>query len=245
MPISNVLLLPGWGLPASLWRGVQDCLPKTWCVQAPDLPGVGSAVDDGRSLEDFLDDWAARLPENTVLAGWSLGGVLAAKLAHRAQGTVAGIVTIATSPCFVVRPDWPDAVSPPLMSQFRSDLERDVNQLLRHFVALVCQGSAQAMQELRSLRSQLAAAPAPDFVKLQQLLTVLEADSRVFFQSLPCSWLALQGEKDALVPASIADCLRRHGAEVEILEKCAHAPFLAQPSLVAERLIRFCDGLRP
>ncbi|MCD8475598.1 MAG: alpha/beta fold hydrolase [Shewanella fodinae] len=89
--------LHGWGVNGSIFLPTVAQLPqyRSYCV---DLPGFG----DSQPQPGTLDDWAERLfeqlPTNAIWLGWSLGGLVATRIAQRWPQQVRGLVTIASSP---------------------------------------------------------------------------------------------------------------------------------------------------
>lgn len=80
-----ILLVHGFPLDHTMWRGQVDHLAGAYRVIAPDLRGFGknaSVVVDGLSMETFADDLAALLDELNItqpicLCGLSMGGYIA------------------------------------------------------------------------------------------------------------------------------------------------------------------------
>jgi pimeloyl-ACP methyl ester carboxylesterase len=113
----GIVLLHGWGDSADTWRPLLDELAR--CGRraiAVDLPGFGQAtrLAPGAILPQ-LDDFALALVhqwgggERVVIAGNSLGGCVALRLAEQAhQLPLAGIVPVA--PDGLADPGWFDVV---------------------------------------------------------------------------------------------------------------------------------------
>lgn len=102
-----VVLLHGWTWNADLnFAGVYGPLAEHHHVIAPDVLGHGrSARPEGNwKIEDASDGVIALLDhlgiERVVLAGFSMGGVIAVHLANRHPDRVAGIVVQASAACY-------------------------------------------------------------------------------------------------------------------------------------------------
>lgn len=101
-PAVPVVLLHGVGLDRSMWDGLADELTSRTerPVVAVDLPGHGAqpALQAAVALDDLVDDVAARLPERMHLVGFSVGALVAARLARRHPGR-AETLTCVSSVC--------------------------------------------------------------------------------------------------------------------------------------------------
>jgi pimeloyl-ACP methyl ester carboxylesterase len=109
-----LILLHGWGDSADTWRPLMAGLGKAERrAVAVDMPGFGTASRFGPgALLPQLDAFAGALVERVadehggevVVAGNSLGGVVALRLAERADLPLAGVVPIA--PAGLEMPKW-------------------------------------------------------------------------------------------------------------------------------------------
>lgn len=95
----DVLLLHGVGLRAEAWGAQIDALARHARVTAPDMPGHGESVlrQADMSLADYEEAAAAvleALEGPTVVAGHSMGSMLALELATRVPKKVAGVVAL-------------------------------------------------------------------------------------------------------------------------------------------------------
>ena len=126
--------------------------------------------------------------------------------------------------------------------QFSDNLAVNHTQALGRFLSLQVQGDSEARQTLRQLRQEIASRPEPDpealAVGLNLLLTV---DLRSSLQQLDLPVLWLLGERDTLVPASLADEIKKRlpKATIHTIARCAHAPFLSHADETVTALNRF------
>lgn len=110
----TLVLLHGWGDSADTWRPLMDRLGRLErAAVAVDLPGFGTADPLGPGamlpqLDAFGGELVERVAEEAggpvVVAGNSLGGVVALRLAERADLPLAGVVPIA--PAGLDMPRW-------------------------------------------------------------------------------------------------------------------------------------------
>ena len=84
-----VVLVHGAANSSGVWRSWQQALAERgWSSHAVDLRGHGDSEGsvDGATMADYADDVASvveGLPETPVVAGWSMGGLVAMMLAAR------------------------------------------------------------------------------------------------------------------------------------------------------------------
>lgn len=235
----RLILLPGWGLgsaPLEPLAAALQALDMPVQVQIEPLPALASA-----RLEDWLDELDERLPDDTWLGGWSLGGMLAAELAARRGDRCSGLLTLASNTCFVARADWPEAMPDETFDAFLAGCEADPKAILKRFALLCAQGAADP----RGLSRQLAAAvtsPAPRLIEGLQVLAAL--DTRAALQAFAGPQLHVFAGRDALVPAAAVSQMRQLLPSVDIrqVDQASHAFMLEDPREVAGAVGAFVHG---
>ena len=174
----------------------------------------------------------------------SLGAQVALTWAQRAPKQVNRLALIAATPCFTQRADWPHAVTPVVMRQFTSAIQRDCRNVLRRFVALQSLGDAHAVRVAHKLRTVLFTNPLPAQDVLESGLEILRvADLRTLLPLIQQSTLVLHGEHDALTPCAAGQALSEalSHARFHKIAGAGHAPFLSDPNAVAALLQAFLD----
>jgi pimeloyl-[acyl-carrier protein] methyl ester esterase len=244
----DLVLIHGWGLHSGIWDGFAPLLETSFRVTRVDLPGHGRS--DWRG-ETSLDEWVAAVlaavPIPAAWLGWSLGGLLAMRAALMAPGQVTALITVASSPCFVRRPGWQSAMLPALLETFSAELQQDYGRTLNRFLSLQVRGSEHAGTVLKTLRSTLLAHGEPDAAGLSAGLEMLRTtDLRNALGEIACRTLLLMGGRDTLVPqnAGSETAALLADAQLAMIEGAGHAPFLAAPLRVAERIDSFLQGDR-
>ncbi|MGL4978460.1 MAG: pimeloyl-ACP methyl ester esterase BioH [Plesiomonas sp.] len=254
----DIVLLHGWGLNAEVWQPLVAELSSHYRVHTVDLPGYGRSSDYGAlSLSEMAHILLQQAPANAVWVGWSLGGLVATEAALQAQlatkitaetalsghgVTIAGLITLASSPCFVMQENWP-GIKPEVLAQFRLQLQHDFSRTVERFLALQTLGTATARQDTRYLKQAVLSVPAPAAEVLAKGLDLLaDTDLRARVSALMLPALRIYGRLDGLVPhqviAQVNACWP--DSHVEIIAQGAHAPFIAEPARCAQIIDIFC-----
>jgi pimeloyl-[acyl-carrier protein] methyl ester esterase len=153
---------------------------------------------------------------------------------------------MATTPCFVAVPGWPDAMREEVLAQFAGNLENDPRQTLERFLSLQVRGSEAARQSLRRLKSGLAQRPAPGVAALEAGLRLLAAtDLRQRLSEVRCESLWMYGQRDTLVPAAACDAVRPMQPNGRFLTfpGAGHAPFLSHAGACLEAIDAFMEAV--
>jgi 2-succinyl-6-hydroxy-2,4-cyclohexadiene-1-carboxylate synthase len=94
-----VLFLHGFTQTGASWRGVIDALGERYTALAPDLRGHGSAgARRPVTVDACVDDVMADAPERFGVAGYSMGGRLALRIALAHPDRVERLVLVGTTP---------------------------------------------------------------------------------------------------------------------------------------------------
>ncbi|HAT6343859.1 TPA: pimeloyl-ACP methyl ester esterase BioH [Aeromonas hydrophila] len=240
----DLVLLHGWGMNGAVWHGIVPALASRYRVHLVDLPGCGNSPLAGEveySLPWLAEQVAAILPEQCHLLGWSLGGLVASQLALSHPERLHSLITVASSPCFMVQGDWP-GIAPKVLNGFNQMLAGDFKQTIERFLAIQAMGSEHARDDIRQLRHWLAERPAPQLAALEAGLGLLaEVDLRDELTQLSLPWLRIYGRLDSLVPKASIPLLneRYPSSRSVVLEKASHAPFISHPQQFIEIIEHF------
>ena len=244
----DLVLVHGWGLHGGIWDRFVPLLEAHFRVTCVDLPGHGRSHWQG---EETLDAMAGAVlsvaPAEAIWLGWSLGGLIAARAAVLAPARVSTLVEIASSPCFVRKPDWQSAMMPDLLDTFAAELAEDYVRTLNRFLALQVRGSENSSDTLKTLRALMLMHGEPNADALRAGLELLRTtDLRDSLGAVECPVLLLAGECDTLVPLSALQASRElfRDAQLQVIAGAGHAPFIAQPEQVVRMITGFlCEEI--
>ena len=224
----DLVLLHGWGLHSGVWAEALPALAERFRVHAIDLPGHGhSAAAPVGSLDDAAERVAAELPAASVVCGWSLGGLVAQRVARLHPGKVRALVLVSATPCFTPRPGWRHAMKDATLDAFTAGLNRDREATLARFVRLSALHGARGREATRAFTQRLFERGAPTALALAGTLDWLRAtDLRAAAPELPRT-LVIHGARDVLAPVEAGRWLaaRIPGAEALEFADAAHLPF--------------------
>lgn len=242
----HLVAVHGWGANALVWGRLLPLLQDHFQLTLIELPGHGRSPEVVGDLAAWSRAVLAAAPAVPALwLGWSLGGLLALHLAEVAPAQVQGVMAIASTPRFLQESTWTSALSPELLAGFQQELAQDPDATLRRFLALQCRGSITERDDRRFLGGSQAEGGRAALSALRQGLHLLATlDLRAMLPRLTQPVHCLLGERDALVPASLALALPAltPSAAVTVVPGAAHAPQVSHPLAVAEALLAF--GLR-
>lgn len=233
----RLILLPGWAFgPAAL-----EPLAEVLREREPRLQVDIAPLPVLERPEAWLDELDARLPADSWLAGWSLGGMLATQLAARRDDACPGLITLCSNPCFRSRADWPTAMPAEVFDAFEAAFRLGPDDTLKRF-GLLCSRSAFDPRTLaRQLQVSLLDQPQAVFAAGLGLLA--ELDGRAALQRYVGPQLHLFAGGDALVPPAAAEALLAWlpDVEVDVLANASHGLPLERAEDVATAMLAFMN----
>ena len=210
------VLLPGLGFDGKVWDNFKVAVGSDIDCSVFNLPGHQMPVGVGTlSLREWFDEWALHLPEKAHYLGWSLGGLVALKLAQWYPDRVSSVATLATSPCFLQNDAWAGvshADWEPFMSTQSSD------GMAKRLLAM--QGPRSVCRELKPMQL------APPYLGWKMGLSALaQWDMRSFLSSCDTPICCLFGANDALLHPDtftlVRDAYPHHRAH--LIDSAPHA----------------------
>ena len=241
----NLVLLHGWGMNSAVWQPIIKRLGKHFTLHLVDLPGMGlSRPTEPYHLHILADKIAEMLPANADIAGWSLGGLVAMRIALDKPDLVRRLVLISATPCFVNNSDWNAGISADIFQKFAQNVDADYHHTLTQFLTLQCMGAKDARATVKLLRKKFAERPAPTSQTLQRALDILlETDLRSEVERLRKPTLLIHGDRDTLAPVQAAHWMMQNlpMGYLRVMADASHAPFLSHQEQFAEALIQFLE----
>lgn len=240
---SDLVLLHGWGMSSLVWQELVESLQDSFRVTCVDLPGHGLSPCVGVwSIEDVVHQLVEQLPQRFCLLGWSLGGMLALKLAAQHPERVEKLMMLASSAKFVRAESWAAAQTKEVLQQFAEQLRKDSKATIKRFMLLQTQGVNQPEKITKQLNALLTAQQLPSHDGLQSGLSVLqEVDLRPELAELKVPVAMLLGEKDKLIPQAAGELSQsiNEALALYVIKGASHVPFLSHKKETKAQINRF------
>ncbi|WP_088331148.1 pimeloyl-ACP methyl ester esterase BioH [Lacimicrobium sp. SS2-24] len=237
----SLVFLHGWGLNSGVWQRLATRLAKAYRVTLIDLPGFGVNHDrfpPHYDLDELTDMVAGVCPDDAAIVGWSLGGLVAQKLALSYPQRAGRLICVASSPRFVAEADWP-GIAPNVLEAFASQLHSDIDATIARFLAIQAMGSRGAKSDIQAIKLLMGERPAPAAQALSGGLRLLQrTDLRQSVANIACPTLRLYGRNDSLVPVAVMEKVERlQPSSISMLfPGASHAPFISHEEEFARAL---------
>jgi pimeloyl-[acyl-carrier protein] methyl ester esterase len=240
-----LVLLHGWGMHSGIWQHLVKALSEQYMLYLVDLPGMGGS----RSIEPYhlhamADQVAEVIPGVSDILGWSLGGLVAQRIALNQPDRVRRLVLVGTTPCFVSKQGWQHGINPMHFQQFAEKVEADYKAAMVQFLTLQCMKAKDARSTVRQLRASFDSKPVPTQSTLNRSLRVLlDADLREEVTNINKAVLLIHGDRDNLAPLTAAHWMSTNlqKAYLRVMSGAAHAPFLSHSEQFIQTLNQFLE----
>ena len=241
----ELVLIHGWGFDNRIWKNFILHLEDQWRVTCIDLPGYGAREKLAHAdIDQIVSNVESDVPDNAVLFAWSLGALIAMKLAN-SRSDIKALVLVASSPCFLKKQDWQHGVEAADFNQLVSQLSKNKIKTLQTFTGLVAMGEEHPRQTINQLNKYLVT-DVPDQDTLMSGLEILrDEDLRQTLGKQHCPVGLIFGENDILVKRSTGNAIQESRADIHTIEipETGHAPFLSRPQETAEALTKLTANL--
>lgn len=233
--MTQTVFLHGWGTHPVIWSPILPKFKSASCLPLPGYDGSQAVV----GLQAIAHALCAEIPAGATLVGWSLGGLVAMRIALDAPEKCGRLVLIGATPCFVNREDWQYGVDAEIFTQFASSLATDYAGTIRRFMSLQAQGGTDVRAVINDLRRHLLAQPKPTAGALEDGLDILRrTDLRMEVSAIGQPVTLIHGVGDKLAPVEAAHWMlsKLPRAELHEITGAAHAPFLSHVEQVTEAI---------
>ncbi|EMR13221.1 Biotin synthesis protein bioH [Methylophaga lonarensis MPL] len=241
----DLVLLHGWSMHSGIWQPLIEPLQQQFRVHLVDLPGHGLSQWQAQDLQldAVVDQLAEGLSFPAIWLGWSMGGLIALRLAQRYPTQVQRLILMAATPQFVQTKDWTTAMPAEVFQSFASKLGDNISATLQQFLLIQAKGAVHARQQIRQIAEDLAAGPTPQTGALREGLDLLlNENMRPAVQQLHCPLQWILGSRDSLIPIAVKEPLRalNPAATVHEIDGAGHAPFVSHSAVCLQLIEQFC-----
>ncbi|MDD3582022.1 MAG: alpha/beta fold hydrolase [Desulfobacca sp.] len=230
--MTTLVLVHGWAASSRIWERQREHFGASLELRTPDLPAW-----EADWLEDYLRPLAL---DQTVLVGWSLGGMLAVEALARLASAVRHLVLVGVAASFCRRPDFAEGVAPALVRARRRQLWSDPPQVIQEFAQLcLAPGEQNFGQDCLSLWPPSG---VPEFLA-SGLDYLLAQDLRPYLGRVTGNITIVHGDADRITPVAQAYYLKEQipGARLEIYQDTGHLPFLTRAAKFNALLMELVD----
>ncbi len=239
----SLTMIHGWGVNAHIFDDFRHRLPENWQIHTPNLAGHGDAPPvGGFSIIAAADELAAQIVAPGFILGWSLGSQIALHIAARHPDKVRGLILMSGFAKLRAADDYPQGVRNDLLDKMAGFFQQDYARYVRQFLELQLINTPEHRPMIDKIMPDLVRNGAPE--TLQAALNALEtADVRAMLPEISAPVLVLCGNKDSVTPPRMSEYLAQFlpNAQLHIIDKAAHAPFLSHAAECADWIGKFVE----
>ncbi|MXP67860.1 pimeloyl-ACP methyl ester esterase BioH [Pantoea sp. Aalb] len=242
----NLMLLHGWGLNAEIWQIIVAKLSLHLRLHLLDLPGFSRSKKFGPlTLPEMAQILLPYLPSRTILLGWSLGGLVATQIALTNPQSISALISVASSPCFTARDNWP-GIKPITLQVLQKQLANNFHSTIERFLMLQVMGAKNTRKDIYKIKDLIFAQPISTVEVLESGLKILKnTDLRPYLPKITIPFLRIYGSLDVLVPRKICNELDTYlpTSSSIVMDKTTHAPFISHPEIFCRYILDFIKSI--
>lgn len=218
------VLLKGWGFRAEVMAPLCEALQAYFPTARYVMPThYCSSIQNDSDLREWRNTWLPDLTRQKICyVGWSLGGLVASRLAALPDAQSAALLTLGTNQCFVANEQWPHAMPQADFSSFLEAWQRRPQDTLRHFARMASKGCVDARALLHFALTTLVDDTLPLETGVHQLLWLAKTNLAEYWTKKQYSMHHLFSAHDALVPCDAAKTLAQQNKTVKVVNEAGH-----------------------
>ena len=215
----SLVLLHGWAFNSDIFQSLVDKYKTNYRITVIDLPGHGRSNDVDGNIESWCNELIKLIPEQSILLGWSLGGLLSTYIASQIE--ISKLILVAASPCLINNENWHYGINIEVFNQFAINLKNDSTKSLKRFVSLQSKDKSQLQELYKSIQKY----PASNNALNNGLEIIINSDLRNIYKDITVSKTTILGSLDTLIPVKIQQWYEAVGSQTSIIHS-GHLPFI-------------------
>ncbi len=225
----KIYVIPGWGFQAEVFL-------KSELINAFDIIPLNYA-----NQENYMTLLSTQIPQNSIVLGWSLGGLIAIKLAALFPSLVSKLILISSQARFLFDPSETHdiGIATKLFVTFMANLKHNLKEQTDMFLKLVNYPNRQ-----KKVKNILANHFVKELVENEpQLSTLLSTDLSLEYSRIPVGILQIINLEDAIIKQD-ANYLKLLHPKTVITQipKAGHAGFLTHGKMYQDIIMDFISS---
>jgi len=249
-----IVFIHGWGMSARVWKFQAEEFASSYRVISVDLRAHGESGvpgDDCFAMSDFATDIFTLFDRldlrSATLAGWSLGAQVALESFKFIRSRLSSMVLSGGTPRFSSGNGYEFGLPPVDVRGMALRIKRDrVRTMGDFFRGMFVEGEMTGEQNQRVVKEIIIPSRQPETKNLLRVLeTLSESDQREILPMIDIPVLLIHGANDTtcLPEASRYMAGKLRNAQLAIIEKSGHAPFMSKPAYFNKLLKEFLAGV--
>lgn len=231
-----IVFIHGWCMSSAVWRLQREGLSDSFRVITFDLPGHGKSTMPvgGFCIKECAVELAGLFESlglhKALLAGWSLGSMIALESVAALRSRLSGLVLIAGTPCFTQGNGFLYGLSRFEVDGMTRKVQRSLSRALEGFTArMFAAGELDDPSLATMVQEVLSTVPLPTVdAALQALDALTETDLRDRLSLIDLPTVLMSGDSDVICLPEATEYMAQRipSARQVVFAGCGHAPFL-------------------
>lgn len=241
----NLLFIHGWATDSQIFLQQFEYFKAKFGILLVDLMAEESSADNLDYSENVANLIKKLNLKNLVVIGWSLGSLVAIKLANILPERVSSLLLISATSKFISEKNYSCGQPLAVVRQLKQSLKKDYETTLNRFYGQMFSSD----EEERGYKALFydTVLPRMKMVTQNQVVRGLDylinTDCRQLLSHLTCPVTICHGQDDIICPVGSAYYLERNipHSKLVVIDNCGHIPFLtyeARINLLIEELIK-------
>ena len=231
---SPIVFIHGWGTCSGVWKNQVDYFSKNNKVLTLDLRGHGDSPwqDADELLNTMASDVYNMTDEEVRVIGWSLGGMVAIKLAEIFPEKISKLILVGATPKFVNEGGYEGGLAKVIVKRLIKRLERDYEKALCESYKTLFGSSERGTRDFeKAWWPFMESLPLPNKTAACVFLERLcKWDLRPVLSRIKAPTLLISGDEDEVCPTRASRYIDEQlpDSRIRVFKGAGHVPFLTQ-----------------
>lgn len=227
------LFISGWGLKANLLKESSCYFGDLTLINLPHLNEL--------KLDLIVRHLSMNIADGSTIIGWSLGGLIAIRLASLFPKKVRKLILLSSSPRFSQDKGW-KGIGRNEAIKFLNLAKSDIKYLFDYFLFLVSYPDTAAYYKTLLIKNSVDWQINRNYL-IKYLEILFKTDTRESYKSIKVPILYLIGEKDTIVRLNSKALVHlNHRTKIHSISKGGHIIFLSHEKECKEQLTQFINN---
>lgn len=233
----EILLLTGWGATCGVWNSIIPALDSRYHVQChvPTWVMESKMKTSLMDFDEYIHELAAMFVNQINIIAWSMGGLIAIRLATLYPGRVKKICFLSSVSNFVDQHNAHAGIDYQWFQSFCNQYQQHPIRTLKKFLTLQVSGDEFAKTALARLK-KICPFEQYNLRECRLGLTLLnDLDLTDQLIGLDCDTIFIHGEQDAVVQSTAAKHVAMLSqAPIHMISHAGHVPHVSHAQQVTE-----------